>query len=158
MFGISIPSEIHLALFLIGDILLMVYVFHHASRAREAEIRFAAARQALWFIKNGVVARPSEDESELAYELRVAIEFVRFGDEGHRTTGRTADQVQRARVSLEETLDTLETARRIYNAVLHWGDAKRNRRPGPGRTNPRSKTKFARSVPEAPMLLSFPKI
>ena len=113
LFGISIPGEIHLALFLIGDILLMVYVFHQASKATEKEIGFAAARKALWFIKNGVVARPSEDESELAYELRVAIEFVRFGMKAIEQTAVPRDQVQRAGVNLQETLDALETARRI---------------------------------------------
>jgi hypothetical protein len=112
LFRISIPSEIHLALFLIGDILLMVNVFHQATRAMEAGIEFAAARKALWFIRNGVVARPSADESELAYELRVAIEFVRYGMKAIEQPAVPRDQVQRAKVSLQETLDSLETARR----------------------------------------------
>ncbi len=111
LFGISIPSETYSALFLIGDILLMVYVCHQASRAMEAEIEFDAARKALWFIKNGVVAPPSADESELAYELRVAIEFVRFGMKALEQPAVPRDQVQRAKVSLQETLDSLETAR-----------------------------------------------
>jgi hypothetical protein len=121
LFGISIPSEIHLALFLIGEILLMVYVFHQASRVMEAEIEFAAARKALWFIKTGVAARPSADESELAYELRVAIEFVRFGMKAIEQPVVPRDQVQRAKVSLQETLDSLETARHILQRGFPFG-------------------------------------
>jgi hypothetical protein len=120
-FGISIPSEIHLALFLIGDILLMVCVFYHARRVMDAEIEFAAAREALWFIRNGVVARPSADESELAYELRVAVEFVRFGMKAMEQPAVPRDQVQRAKVSLQETLDSLETARQNLQRSSPFG-------------------------------------
>ncbi len=85
----SIPGEVQLALFLIAGNLLIVYVYRQASRAIEAEIRFAAARQTLWFIKNGVIARPSADESELAYELRVTIRMRSIRNEGHRAIGHT---------------------------------------------------------------------
>jgi hypothetical protein len=121
LFGISIPNEIHLALFLIGDNLLMVYVFHQPSRAIDAEIEFAAARKALWFIKNGVEARPTADESELAYALRVAMEFVRFEMKAIEQPAVPRDHVQRAKVSLQETLDNLETARRTLQRGSPFG-------------------------------------
>jgi hypothetical protein len=85
-------------------------VYRQASRAMEAEMEFAAAREALWFIKNGVVAPPSADESELAYEL--AIKFVRFGMKAIEQPAVPRDQLQRAKVSLQETLDSLETSMR----------------------------------------------
>jgi hypothetical protein len=93
-FRISIPGEVQLALFLVAGIPLMVYVYLHASRAIEREIRFAAAHQTLWFIKNGAKARPWAVESELGYELRVTIECVRLGMKAIEQSAVPLDQVE----------------------------------------------------------------
>ncbi len=85
---ISIPGEVQLPLFLVAGILPIIYVYRETSRAIEREIRLPAARQTLWFIKNGVMARPSEDESELASELRVTNRMRSIRYEGHRAIGR----------------------------------------------------------------------
>jgi hypothetical protein len=63
----------------------------------------------------------SADESELAYELRVTIEFVRFGMKAIEQPAVPRDQVQRAKVSLQETLDILETARRNLRQEFPFG-------------------------------------
>lgn len=106
-----IPGEVTLALFLVAGILLMVYVYRRASRAIETEIGLAGARRTLWFIKNGVIGRPSADESELTYELRVTIECVRFGMKAIEQSAVPLDQVERTRFILQETLDSLETTK-----------------------------------------------
>lgn len=116
-----IPGEVTLALFLVAGILLMVYVYRRASRAIETEIRLAAARLTLWFIKNGVIGRPSADESDLAYELRVTIECVRFGMKAIEQSAVPLDQVARTRFILQETLDSLETTRQILQRGSPFG-------------------------------------
>jgi len=115
-------------LVLVAGLLLTVYVYRQVSRAIETEVRFAAARQTMWFMKNGVIARPSADESELAYELRATIECVRFGMKAIEQSAVPLDQVQRAKVSLQETLDSLETARRNLQRSSHSGDVNGNSR------------------------------
>jgi hypothetical protein len=120
LFGISIPGEVQLALFLIGDILLMVYVFWQASRATEADIRLAAAHETLSLIKNGI-RPPSADESELAFELRVTIECVRFGMNAIEQSGIPLDQLRRARLSVQDTLDSLEAARQNLQRSSPFG-------------------------------------
>jgi hypothetical protein len=60
-----------------------------------------------------VIAWPSAEEYELTYELQVMIACVRFGMKAIEQSAVRLDQVQRARLSLQDTLDCLEITRRI---------------------------------------------
>jgi len=71
----------------------------------------SAAHQTLSSIRNEIRPR-SADESELEFELRVTIECVRFGMNAIEQSAIPLDQLQGAKLSLQDMLDSLEVASR----------------------------------------------
>ncbi len=117
--GISVPSETQLAVFLIVDILLMAYVFHRASKARESYIRAAVAREMLWMPETGISCGSWRDEVES--ELRVTIECYRSAiraiDQSVIVSFIDPGELVERRRELQNCVDTLEGARLTLSGV-----------------------------------------
>jgi hypothetical protein len=87
----------------------------------------SAAHQTLSSIRNGIRPR-SADESELAFELRVTIECVRFGMNAIEQSAIPLDQLREAKLSLQDTLDSLEAAsRNLQQGSSPFGSCDRQR-------------------------------
>jgi len=87
----------------------------------------SAAHQTLSSIRNGIRPR-SADESELAFELRVTIECVRFGMNAIEQSAIPLDQLREAKLSLQDTLDSLEAAsRNLQQGSSPFGSCERQR-------------------------------
>jgi hypothetical protein len=86
----------------------------------------SAAHETLSSIRNGITPR-SADESELAFELRVTIECIRFGMNAQEQSATPLDQLRPAKLSLQDTLDSLEAARRNLQRSSPFGPRERQR-------------------------------
>jgi hypothetical protein len=94
---------------------------------KQKHLWISAAHETLSFIRNGI-RPPSADESELAFELRVTIECVRFGMNAIEQSAIPLDQLRRAKLSLQDTLDSLEAAsRNLQQRSSPFGSCERQR-------------------------------
>jgi hypothetical protein len=121
-FGIW-PSEPQLTVFLIVDILVMVYVFRLTSRARESYIRAAIARETVWMTNDGMgvslprasgdgapTSLPKEVESELIATIDCYRSVIKFLDESLMATFLDPDQLLQQKCEFQKSLDLLESA------------------------------------------------
>jgi hypothetical protein len=84
----------------------------------------SAAHETLSLIRNEIKPR-SADESELAFELRVTIECIRFGINAIEQSAIPLDQLRRANLSIQETLDSIEAASRNLQRSSPFGSRER---------------------------------
>ncbi len=84
----------------------------------------SAAHETLSSIRNGI-RPPSAEESELEFELRVTIECIRFGMNAIEQSALPLDQLRRAKLSVQDTLDSLEGASRNLQRSSPFGSRER---------------------------------
>jgi len=64
--------------------------------------------------QNGVVSRPSPMEFELAYQVRVAIDCIRFSIKAKGQSAEQPDQLLQGNLQLLDALDRLQSAERSF--------------------------------------------
>ncbi len=83
------------------------------------------AKEVFSIVEAKVLSRPSPAEFEMAYQIRVAIEKIRFAVKATEQFGRP-QELQEAGLQLVEALDRLQSADRAFQRRLrtnsHSGD------------------------------------
>jgi len=77
------------------------------------------AREVFAIVEAKVRSRPSPMEFEMAYQIRVAVDRIRFAIKATDQFARHPHQLQEASLQLLDALDRLESAERDFQAKFH---------------------------------------
>ncbi len=93
------------------------------------------AKEVFAIVETKVRATPSPSEFEMAYQMRVAMDCIRFAIKATEQPGHTAEQSQEVGLQLMDALDRLESAERSFQFRFRSRAPEKNLKAGHSSVN-----------------------